>query len=122
MSYGYIIATSNPATCLEKNRRYRFSKIHSHAGIDHYLRWEEVDSLAVRRGSTSASVLTREGVALFGEVGPAFWFMDFLAHKKEGDMDILKKMQSAIGSGQTPLIKLAPGTGLEINKVYKVES
>ncbi len=120
MSYGYIIATSNPATCLETSRRYRFSKIQSHAGIDYYLRLEEGGSLTGRRGSTS--VLTGEGAALLGTVAGTFWFMDFLMGRKEGDEDVLKRMQSAVGSGHASLIKLAPGIGLEINKVYRVES
>lgn len=118
MSYGYLVATPSPAVFLEKSRRYGFSR-YSHAGIDYYLRLEEGGSLTGRRGSTS--VLTGEGAALLGTVAGTFWFMDFLMGRKEGDEDVLKRMQSAVGSGHASLIKLAPGIGLEINKVYKVE-
>lgn len=119
MSYGYLVATPGPAAFLEKNRRHRFSR-YSHAGIDCYLRLEEGDSLTLRRGSTS--VLTAEGAALFGAVGPTFWFMDFLMGRREGDADVLKRMQAAIDGGNVRFIELAPGTALRINRVYKVKS
>lgn len=118
MSYGYLVATPGPAAFLEKSRRYRFSR-YSHAGLDCYLRLEEGDSLTLRRGGTS--VLTVEGAALFGAVGPAFWFMDFLLGHREGDADVLKRMQAAIDGGRASPLKLAPGTVLEINRAYKVE-
>jgi hypothetical protein len=120
MSYGYIIASNKAATNLEKSRRYRFEKIHSHAGINYYLRLEEGGALTVRQGNTS--LLTAEGASFFNSLDGTFYFMDFLMAHHEGDTDVLKKMQDAIKGCNVKKITLVSGACLDVNKVYRVHS
>lgn len=120
MSYGYLIGCKKPTIYLEKIRRHTFHKVHFDAGIHYYSRLEEGCTLTAREWDTKTSTLTEDGFALFNLIERPFFIMDFCMVKKEGDWDMIKKMQYDIKNGNTIKIGLATGVRLGIGKVYLV--
>lgn len=118
MSYGYLVASTNPIPELQKHRRYRFLLIDSSKGFYVYSRLEESHELTTRQGEKS--VITAAGKVFFSSIPTPFFFMDYLLIKKQCEADVAQIAKKTVRIGSFKTIRITTVEEFSLNCLYEI--
>lgn len=118
MTFGYMIATEQPARELLRSPLFRFHALHRAAGLIFYVWMDDSGALTARKDGTSRT--TEQGEALLRRVGAPFYFVDFLLAPPEDEMDVTRHILHAIKWQDILRLPALHGVRIQINQVYRV--
>lgn len=124
MSFGYLIATSQPCELLTKSRGETFSLIMNKMDLWFYFRFCEENIYTIRESETE-SYITERGIEWLKRIYAfnrgSFIFSDVLLQKGEGEENFAEIVLKSIKNNKILTVEIRSDLHFDLRKIYRIE-